>query len=81
MVFCMKINFKVFYKLIVSFLLVIARYAQSSQNSKFKISLQYLRKEGRNEFDFLHADKHQTVLQVDPINLGRYGQTCLNHSI
>ena len=29
------------------------------------MSLQYLEKEGRNEVDFLHADKHQNFLQVD----------------
>ena len=36
-----------------------------SQNSKFAISLQYLIKEVRDEVDFLHADKHQSFLQVD----------------
>ena len=40
----MKINIKVFYKLVVSLLLVIASYAQINQNSKFVISLQYLKK-------------------------------------
>ena len=54
----MKINIKVFYKLVVSLLLVIARHAQSTQNSKFVISLQYLKKEGGDEVDFLHADKY-----------------------
>ena len=43
MIFCMKI-IKVFYKLVVSFLLVIASQAQSIQDSKFVISLQYLKK-------------------------------------
>ena len=38
--------------------------AQSTQNSKFVISLQYLRKEGRDE--------------VDTINLGGHGQACPN---
>ena len=36
-----------------------------SHNSKFPISLQYLIKEDRDEVDFLLADKHQSVLQVD----------------
>ena len=40
----------------------------------FVISLQYLKKEGRDEVDFLHADKHQTILQVDTINFGGHGQ-------
>ena len=39
----MKINIKVFYKLVVPFLLVIAMHAQ---NSKFVISLQYIKKKG-----------------------------------
>ena len=72
MIFCMKINIKVFYKLVVSFLLVTARHAQGAQNSRFVILLQYLKKEGRNEGDFLHADKLQTILQVDTINLGEH---------
>ena len=72
----MKINIKVFYKQVVSFLLVMARYAQSTQNSKFVVSLQYVKKEGRDEVDFL---QHQTFLRVDPINLGGYGQTCPNY--
>ena len=47
---------------------------QSSQNSKFAmslelskkfISLQYLKIEIRDEIDFLHAGKHQIGLQVD----------------
>ena len=58
MIFCMKISrIKDFYKLIVIFLVVIARHAQNAQNRKFAISLQYLKREGRDESDFLHADK------------------------
>ena len=40
----------------------------------FAISTQYLKKEGRQEVDFLHADK-QTFLQVDTINIGEYNQS------
>ena len=50
-----------------------ARPAQNTQNNKFIISLQYLKRECRDEVSFLHADKHQTILQVDTINLGGYG--------
>ena len=42
-----------------------AQHSQSFQNSKFAMSLQYLKKEVRDEVDFLHADKHQSFLQVD----------------
>ena len=41
------------------------RHSQNSQNSKFAMSLQYLKKEVRDEVDFLHADKHQSFLPVD----------------
>ena len=43
----------------------IVRHSQSSQNSKFTMSLQYLKKEVRDEVDFLHVDKHQSFLQAD----------------
>ena len=33
-------------------------------------------KEVSDKFDFLHADKHETFLQVDGINLGNHGQSC-----
>ena len=58
----MIFDIEVFYKLVILFLLVIARLAQSTRNSKSVISLQYLEKEGRDEVDFLHADRHQTIL-------------------
>ena len=71
----MKININVFCRLIVSSLLVIARYAQSTQKSKFIKSLQYLKKEERDEVDFLHTDKYRTFLQVNTVNLGGHGQS------
>ena len=42
-----------------------ARHAQITQNNKFAISLQYLKKEVSDEVDFLHADKHESFLQID----------------
>ena len=41
------------------------KYAWSFQNSKFVVSLQYLKKEVRDEVKFLHVDKNQSFLQVD----------------
>ena len=73
----MKIN-KFFYKLVVSFVLVIANHTQSSQNSKFNI-FAIFQKQGKDEVDFLRAYKHQTILQGDAINLGGHGQTCPNY--
>ena len=40
-------------------LMEMGKHSQSSQNSKFAMSLQYLKKEVKDEVDFLHADKHQ----------------------
>ena len=37
---------------------------QSSQNSKFAMSLQYIKKEVKDQVDILHADKHQSFLKV-----------------
>ena len=41
--------------------------AQITQNNKFTISLQYLKKEVSGVVDFLHADKHKSFLQFDMI--------------
>ena len=46
-------------------LMGMVKHSQSSQNSKFAMSLQYLKKEVRDEVNFLHVDKHQSFLQVD----------------
>ena len=70
LIFCMQIRMKVSYKLILWFLMGMVKHSQSSQNSKFAMSLQYLKKEVRDEVDFLHADKHQSFLQVDFNTLG-----------
>ena len=67
---CVQINAKSFYKLIASLWLCIARHAQSTQNNKFTISLQYLKENVNDEFDFLPADKHERFLQIDIVILG-----------
>ena len=54
---------KVFHKLIVSFWVCIARCAQSTQNKKFAISLNYLKTGVSDEVDFLHVDKHDTIIR------------------
>ena len=61
LLFWTTISFKVFYKLIPAIII----HGQSSQNNKFQISLQCLKKEGRDEVDFSHANKHQHFPQVD----------------
>ena len=51
-------------------LMRIVKHSQNFQNSKFAISLQYLKKEVRDEVGFLHVDKHQSFLQIDLNTLG-----------
>ena len=46
------------------------KHSQSSQNNKFAKFLQYLKKEVRDQVDFLYAEKHESVLQVDFNTLG-----------
>ena len=41
------------------------KHTQRSQNSKFTMLLQYLRKEVGDEVNILLAEKHQSFLQVD----------------
>ena len=57
-------------KLILSFLIVIVKHSRSSQNSKFSMSLKYLKKDVRNEVDFLRAYKHQTFPHIGFNTLG-----------
>ena len=40
---------------------------QIIQNKMFPISLQYLKKQGSDEVDFLHADKHESFLLIDTL--------------
>ena len=40
------------------------KHSQSSQNSKFAVSLQYLRKEVKDDVNFLQADKHESLLNI-----------------
>ena len=42
-----------------------ARHVQISQNKKVAISLQYVKKEVSDVVDFLQADKHERLLQID----------------
>ena len=57
-IFWQQINIKDFFRLI-QYNSCLPKYGQITQNSKFIISLQYLKKEMSNEVDILHAVKHQ----------------------
>ena len=65
LLFYMLINIKDFFKLILSFSVCVTKHVQVTQNNKFAISLQYVKKEVSDEVDFLHADKHESFLQID----------------
>ena len=62
LIFCLQINTKVFFKLIVSLWVGKARHAQGTQNNKFTIYLQYLKENVKAEVDFSPADKRQRFL-------------------
>ena len=72
-IFGMQINIEVFYNVILWFLVYATRHAQSTQNK-----LAYLCNISRNggEIDFLPANKHESLLQVDSITLGLRSHTC-----
>ena len=63
-IFGMQINIEIFYKLILSFWVCVARHAQITQNNKFAISLQYLKEYVKGEVDFLPADKHRSFFKL-----------------
>ena len=42
-------------------LMGMVKHFQSFQNSKFAISLQYLKMEVRDEVEFLHGDKYKLI--------------------
>ena len=80
LIFCLQINVKGFFKLLLSFWVCVTRHAQITQNKKFAISLQYLKKELSDE-DFLHADKHGSLLQIDSMilmGMAKYSQNSQN---
>ena len=74
--FLLQINMKVFCKLIVSLWVCIARHAQSTQNNKLAISLQYLKQNVKDEVNVLPADKQKRFPQIDTIILGVQDQAC-----
>ena len=42
-----------------------ARHVRITENSKLAISLQHVEKEVSDALDFLHADNHESLLQID----------------
>ena len=64
LIFCLEINVKASSTCYYHFECV-SRDAQITQNNKFTISLQYLKKESSDEVYFLNAGKYENLLQVD----------------
>ena len=58
------LSINVSYKVILSLLMGMIKYSQSTQSNKFAIFLQYLKKELRNGAHFLHANKHQSLYKL-----------------
>ena len=56
-----------------------AKHSQSFQNNKSAMSLKHLKKDIRDEVDFLHADKHQ-ISTVGIIVFDGSDQTCPKYS-
>ena len=69
--FCLQIKIKVFCKITVSFWVCVTRNAQSTQNNRFTISLQYVnvKENVKDEADFLLTDKRWRFLQSDSVIL------------
>ena len=73
--FCEQIN-KSFLKVNSITLGCVAKYAKSSQNKKFVISLQYLNAVLKNKVDFCLQINIKRFLQIVTVVSGVYGQTC-----
>ena len=73
-IFYVQINIKDFFKLIQSFSVFVARYAQITQNNKFATFLQCLKKEVSDEIHFLPGDKRESFLEIATMIFNRDGQ-------
>ena len=61
-----------------------ARHAYITQKRKFAISSQYLKEEVSDEIDFLHADMHESLLQIDTmivIGIVKHSQSSQNSKV
>ena len=75
LIFCAD-EYHSYLKLVLTFLMDVARYVKSTQNNKYVVSLQYLKRELSYEVDVLHVDKPESLLQVDTIIFDGFGQAC-----
>ena len=75
-IFGMQINIEVFFKLILSFSVCIARHAQSTQSKKFAYLCSISRKTWEVKLIFSPADKHECFLQIDRVTFCVGSQAC-----
>ena len=57
------------------------RHVHIIQNNNFAISLEHVKKEVSNTVDFLHADKHESLLHIDTMilmEMVKYSQSSEN---
>ena len=72
---------EVFYKFILSFWVFVSRYAQSIQNIKFEISLQYLKKKFILSF-YVRVARHAYITQNNKVAISlQYIQKKVNDNI
>ena len=73
--FCLQINSKVFYKLSVSLWVCVTAHAQRPKITSFLFFCNILRKkEVSDEVEFLHTDKHNSLVQIDDMVFDRDGK-------
>ena len=69
LIFCLQINIKGFFKLILFFRCSWPGMPKLPKITSLLFLLYCLKKEVSDEVDFLHADKHQSYLQIDTMIL------------
>ena len=60
--------------MVLSFYVCVGRHAEITQNNKFDISLQCLKKEVSDEVDFFHTNRHESCLQIETMIFDGDGQ-------
>ena len=65
LIFCMQSSMEAYYKLILWLWWGWSSIPKVPKIASFSLSLQYFKKEVRDEVDFLHVYKHQSFLQAD----------------
>ena len=55
-------------------------HGQITQNNRFAVFLEYLKKEVSDKVDLLHEDKHEILLQIDIMIFNGDGQTLAKFS-